>query len=111
MVDEEKNEVVEEFLSKCRADMRLLKDKLFESLEGTNRLTNDYLFYAYEITLCDEIYNCFEKNRGGVGIYAKNYVNEENPLMKIYNDMITNFTEPTLINENKLYKLIDKKGF
>lgn len=101
------NEIVKQFIEKCKADMQIAKSKCKESI---NDLTKDYLLYAYKITMYDEMLSMFMANKGGVGYYAKLYGNKENPLESIFNDMITEFTEPKLLTENKMYKLLDKKG-
>lgn len=102
---------VKDFIEKCKEDMQKAKKEMLESLNDKNWVTNKYLFLAYKITMFDEILDMFMTNKGGVGFYAKNYGNLESPLEKIFEDMITEFTEPKLLTENKMYKLLDKKGY
>lgn len=99
---------VKEFIEKCKKDMQKAKTEMLESLNDKNWVTDKYLLLAYKITMFDEILNMFMANKGGVGFYVKIYGNLENPLEKIFDDMITEFTEPKLVTENKMYKLLDK---
>lgn len=99
---------LENFLQKCRNDLEKIKTKLRNSLDTKETLYID--LFAYKYTMCKEIYDMFNSNRGGVGYYAKAYGNLENPLEVIFDDMITEYTEPKLLTENKLYRLLDKKG-
>lgn len=99
---------LENFLQKCRNDLEKIKAKLRNSLDTKETLYID--LFAYKYTMCKEIYDMFNSNRGGVGYYAKAYGNLENPLEVIFDDMITEYTEPKLLTENKLYRLLDKKG-
>ena len=101
------NEVIENFLEKCRVDIQLTKQEIKDSIDN---LTKDYLHLCYKIAFFDDLMDIFKANRGGVGHYAILYAKEEHPLQKIYMDYLSDFTERKLITENGLYKLLDKKG-
>lgn len=106
----EKNLIIENFIEKCKEDMQKAKQDMLKSLNGKESVTNAYLLYAYKITMFDEILQMFISNKGGVGYYAKIYGKLESPLQTIFDDMITEYTEPKLLTENKMYRLLDKKG-
>lgn len=101
-----------EFIEQCKGDMQKAKDDMFNALNNGNGVRKDYLLLAYKITMFAEILDMFMCNAEEVGIndYIKIYGDLENPLEKIYEDMITYFTEPKLITKNKMYKLLFKKG-
>lgn len=103
----QENEVVKEFLEKCKQNIQEVKQELRTSIDN---LDNKYIHLCYKITFFDEIMFEFMHNRGGVGYYAKLYKDSKNPLNDIFSDYLSNFTEGHLITENKLYKLLDKKG-
>lgn len=107
-----KNEVIDNFIEKCKKDMQILKDKMFNALNNGNGVRNDYINIAYKMTMYDEMLDYFLCNGAevGIGYYARLYGDLENPLQQIYKDMITEFTEPKLLTKNKMYKLLDKKG-
>lgn len=102
----DKDNKIEKFLEKCKADLDFIKKELGIAIIENN--TQNIGFYAYKYTLCEEIYDMFKTNRGGIGYFIRFYNILANPLMKIFDDTITYFTEPKLITENKLYKIIDK---
>lgn len=102
------NELVKEFLEKCKQDIQKTKQDLKKSIEN---LDNQYLFLCYKITFFDEVMEMFKSNKGGVGYYTKLYGEKENPLNEIFGDYLEFCnTEPHLLTENKLYWLLDKKG-
>lgn len=99
---------LENFLQKCRNDLEKIKKELRNTLDTKETMYINLFTYKY--VMCKEMYDIFDSNRGGVGFYAKAYGDLKNPLEKIFDDMITEFTEPKLVTENKMYKLLDKKG-
>ena len=103
--DETKNKLGE-FLEKCRKDLDLIIKKLDRAIKENDRQGIE--LYCYEHSLCSEIYDILKCNRGGVGYFIKFYNDLESPLIQIFDDRISYFTEPKLITENKLYQLIDK---
>lgn len=102
----DKDKQVENFIKKCKEDLDFIKKELGIAIIENN--TQNISFYAYKYTLCEEIYDMFKVNRGGVGYFVRLYGILANPLMKIFDDTISYFTEPKLVTENKLYKVIDK---
>lgn len=100
-------EKFDNFLKKCKNDLKVIRERLKKYLEVDN--IQNIELYTYKYCMCTEIYDLFKSKKGGVNSFIEEYGDEENPLMKIFEDYITEFTEPTLMTENKLYKLLDKK--
>lgn len=99
-----------DFFNKCERDLELIRMKL-EVYLRTKDLQNVGL-YTYKYTMCEEIFDLLKCNGGqcGLGYFIRLYGIKENPLEKIFDDYIEKFTEPKLMTNNKLYKLLDKKG-
>lgn len=104
------NKEIKSFLRTCEKDMKKTKEELEKSLKETNPIC-DYVFYSYKIVIIDEVLQMFKSNKGGVGFWAKAYKDINRPLSKIFTDIISLYTEPKLVTENKLYRVLDKKGF
>ena len=105
-MDFDRGAVVERFLKKCEKDLELIAQEVGVAI--IKNYKDNIAFYCYKYTLCEEIYDMFKRLRGGVGYFAKYYGALENPLMQVFSDTITYFTEPKLVTENKLYKVVDK---
>lgn len=93
---------IESFIGKCEKDLKLMKQ---EVLENDNMLfeTN-----CYKYVLCNEILQLFKSGEGMYNEYAKRYIDKYRPLSDIYSDYITNYTEPKLMTEYKLFRLLEK---
>lgn len=104
-----KDEKISNFFQKIKVEILELQQKLkMAILEGNYTYIT---LYTYKMQFFIELYELFKSNRMcELGHYIRLYGDLDKPLSNIYSDYISNFKEPKLLTDNKLFKLLDKKG-
>ncbi len=97
----------EEFIEKCKKELKEIRKETADMLINENLYTD---FYIYKLEFCEELLELLSRRQGNIIIdmAISQYGKSEKILGEIFSKYITVRTEPKLISENKMFSFLEK---